>query len=159
MAHDVTAILPERACDIHPADDATHPANDATSVPHVILVVDDEVLIRMAVAEYLRECGFHVFEAADGEEAVTVLTATDTAIDLVFSDVQMPGMDGFSLARWIREHRPGVQVLLTSGNPTSIAQKATDLCHLGPVEPKPYDHEPIKQRIQRMLARGDQAHV
>lgn len=72
---------------------------DGEPPPRVILVVDDDVLIRLAIAEYLRECGFHVFEAADGAEAVTILNAAELAVDLVFSDVQMPRMDGFALAQ------------------------------------------------------------
>ena len=68
--------------------------------PQVILVVDDEVLIRSVIAEYLRECGFHVFEAADGSEAIEILQGAGMPIDLVFSDVQMPKLGGFELARW-----------------------------------------------------------
>jgi CheY-like chemotaxis protein len=120
------------------------------------LVVDDEVLVRLAVGEYLRDCGFHVFEAADGNEAIEVLQAAELPIDLVFSDVQMPGLDGFGLARWIRENRPEVRVLLTSGNPAGVAAKATELCHEGPVVAKPYDHAALLQRIKRMLARANE---
>ena len=136
--------------------DDTASTFEPSFIPKVILVVDDEVLIRMAISEYLRECGYLVFEAADGEEAVTVLQATDKPIDLVFSDCQMPRMDGFSLARWIREHRPDVRVILTSGNPTVFAEKATDLCQLGPVEEKPYDHVALARRIHQMIARANQ---
>jgi CheY-like chemotaxis protein len=122
--------------------------------PLVILVVDDEVLIRSVIAEYLRECGFHVFEAADGSEAREILQGAGMPIDLVFSDVQMPKLDGFELARWIRENRPEVQVLLTSGNPGMAAAKATELCHKGPIVPKPYDHAILLNRMKRMLTRG-----
>jgi CheY-like chemotaxis protein len=119
----------------------------------VILVVDDEVLIRSVIAEYLRECGFHVFEAADGSEAIEILQGAGMPIDLVFSDLQMPKLDGFELARWVRQNRPEVQVLLTSGNPGIAAAKATDLCHQGPVVPKPYEHAILLKRMKRMLAR------
>ena len=121
------------------------------------MVVEDEVMIRMAVAEYLRECGFRVFEAADGAEAVTVLQSVGAPIDLVFSDVQMPEMDGFTLARWIRENRPDVRVLLCSGNPAAIARKAADLCHLSPVVPKPYDHALLAQRIKQLIVNAERA--
>ena len=127
---------------------------DPTFTPKVILVVDDEVLIRMAISEYLRECGFLVFEAADGEEAVTILQASERPVDLVFSDCQMPRMDGFSLARWVREHRPDVRIILTSGNPALFAEKAADLCQLGPLEEKPYDHVALARRIHEMIARA-----
>lgn len=125
--------------------------NPYPPVPHVILVVDDEVLIRLVIAEYLRECGFRVFEAADGDEAIKILQSAELPIDLVFSDVQMPNLDGFGLARWIRENRPQIQVLLASGNPAAVTAKATDLCHQGPVVPKPYDHAALLERIKRNL--------
>jgi CheY-like chemotaxis protein len=122
--------------------------------PQVILVVDDEELIRSMTAEYLRECEFYVFEAADGREAIEILQSAATPIDLVFSDVQMPKLDGFELARWVCENRPEVQVLLTSGNPGMAAAKATELCHKGPVVSKPYEHAILLNRMKRMLARG-----
>jgi DNA-binding NtrC family response regulator len=123
-------------------------------LPHVILIVEDEVLIRFALAEYLRECCFRVFEAADAKEAMEVLSAADLRVDLVFSDVQMPDMDGFALARWIHANHPGVRVLLTSGNPTVSADKARDLCHENEFFPKPYDHAVLAQYLRRQLARS-----
>ena len=84
----------------------------------------------MAIAEYLRDCGYHVVEAANGDEAISVLTAADCEIDLILSDVQMPGtVDGFALARWVRQNMPGLEIILTSGyagaarNPWSSASK------------------------------------
>ena len=55
-----------------------------------VLVVEDEVLIRMAIADYLRDCGYRVVEAGNSHEAVRVLK-TDVYIDVVFTDVHMPG--------------------------------------------------------------------
>ena len=67
---------------------------------HIILVVENDVLIRMPLAEYLRECGYRVFEAADVAEAKAVLNA-DTPVDLVFADANLPGEEnGFMLASW-----------------------------------------------------------
>lgn len=120
--------------------------------PHVILVVDDEILIRLVIAEYLRDCGFRVFEAADGLEAIKVLQSAEWPVDLVFSDVQMPNLDGFGLARWIRENRPEVRVLLASANPVAVTAKAADLCNHGPVVPKPYEHAALLARMKRLLA-------
>jgi CheY-like chemotaxis protein len=125
--------------------------------PQVILVVDDEVLVRLAVAEFLRDCGFQVFEAADGTEAILILEATDRPIDLIFSDVQMPNLDGFGLAKWVREHRSDVKIVLTSGNPAHVAAKAADLCHEGPIIAKPYEHAHLLQQIQKMLSRAKNA--
>jgi CheY-like chemotaxis protein len=118
-----------------------------------ILVVDDEVLIRMAIAEYLRDCGYRVIEAANGDDAVEVLTAADCDVDLILSDVQMPGgLDGFGLARWVRENLSDTEIILTSGYDRA-AQEAKELCHVKEVNPKPYDFEGLADRIKQALAR------
>jgi CheY-like chemotaxis protein len=75
--------------------------------PPTILIVEDEVLMRLVLADYLRSCGYRVVEANTADEAVTILSKTDETVDIVFSDVQMPGtMDGFALARWLRREHP-----------------------------------------------------
>ena len=120
---------------------------------HTILVVEDEVLIRMLVADYLRECGYQVFEAAGVAEAKAVLDA-DTPVDLVFTDVNLASEEnGFMLASWIRQHHPGTQVLLTSGI-ANATEKAGDLCESGPLLAKPYTPSVVLQRIQTLLRRG-----
>lgn len=82
-----------------------------------ILVVEDEPFVLMATSDALRQSGFDVLEAMNADEAVALLDQDpDGSIALVFSDVRMPGaMDGFQLARWTAERRPGVKVLITSG--------------------------------------------
>jgi CheY-like chemotaxis protein len=86
---------------------------EATWQP-AVLVVEDEILIRSAVAEFLRGAGYKVIEAADAAEAVAIF-ASGTQIDLVFSDINMPGpMDGIGLVGWIADHHPGIHVILTS---------------------------------------------
>ena len=118
---------------------------------HSILVVEDESLVRLAIADYLRECGFQVLEAATGIEAFNVL-ASHAAIDLVFSDIDMPGsMDGFGLARWIRAHRPGMKIILTSGMAEATVE-AADLCDGGSLISKPYFELSLVERISRLLA-------
>ena len=82
---------------------------------HTILIVEDELLIRLALREHLEECGFSVLEAADAAEAMDLMERHDQ-IALVFTDVRMPGdMDGIDLAEWILKHWPGLPVMLTSG--------------------------------------------
>jgi CheY-like chemotaxis protein len=122
------------------------------TVRQTILVVEDEVLIRLVIAEYLRECGYKVHEAATADEAVAVLEAPEVSVDIVFSDVVMPGsMDGFALARWVRAHRPGIQVILTSGIDRS-AEKAGELCEAGPLLQKPYHPQHAVDRIRQLLS-------
>ncbi len=125
--------------------------------PQVILIVEDEVLIRLVVADYLRECGFRVHEAASADEAVAVLQSADISVDVVFSDVEMPGaMDGFALARWVRENRPGTEVILTSGIARS-AEIAGGLCEAGPMLAKPYQPQGVVERIKQLLAKAERA--
>lgn len=117
-----------------------------------ILVVEDEVLIRMTVSDYLRASGFHVIEAESADEAVKVLR-TDTEIDVVFSDINMPGdLDGFGLAKWIRQERPGLKIILTSGV-AHTTKAANDLCEDGPFLAKPYVHGDLVRHIHRLLGR------
>lgn len=119
-----------------------------------ILLVEDEVLIRLVIADYLRECGYRVYEAVNADEAVAVLQSPAVSIDVVFSDVQMPGaMDGFGLARWVRANKPGVQVILTSGVERS-AEIAGTLCEAGPMLAKPYPPQDVVDRIRRLVAKA-----
>src|ERR1700756_2939643 len=81
----------------------------------VILVVEDDILARVTVADYLRDAGYTVIEAANAAEALQIF-ASGEPVDVVFTDIQMPGaMDGLMLARWVRDHHPETEVLVTSG--------------------------------------------
>lgn len=120
----------------------------------VILVVEDEVLIRLDVSDFLRGEGFDVVEAASADEAIAVMAAGEH-VSLVFTDVQMPGsVDGLGLVRWIRRHRPGVPVIVTSGLARD-RDLAPDLADLAPVEQKPYSESALIRRIRRRLALDD----
>ena len=122
-----------------------------TDMPATILVVDDEVLVRTLVSEYLRDCGFTTVEAASAAEAIEVLTS-DLDVDVVFTDIEMPGsMNGFGLAHLVREHRPHLKVVLTSGNPGK-ASEARDLCVGEGFIPKPVPMVDLADRIARLVA-------
>jgi DNA-binding NtrC family response regulator len=84
--------------------------------PRRILVVEDELLIRLLVSDELRAAGFEVIEAADADEAVTLLRSL-VPIDLIISDVRMPGsIDGLGLLAVVRESFPTLPVIITSGH-------------------------------------------
>jgi DNA-binding NtrC family response regulator len=120
-------------------------------VQETVLVVEDEVLVRMPIAQYLRDCGYKVIEASNADEAMTLLMHKETVVDIVFSDIEMPGaLDGFGLAKWIREHRPGLDVLLAGTVPRTV-ENAQQLCEQGSV-PKPYDAQIVHNHIKRLLA-------
>jgi CheY-like chemotaxis protein len=80
-----------------------------------ILVVEDDVLVRAAAAQYLRGCGFAVLEAVNVDEAVDILQA-DRLIRVVFTDVKLPGpRNGLDLMGIVQREYPDVKVLLASG--------------------------------------------
>jgi len=121
------------------------------------MVVETEVLVRMPLAEYLRECGYRVCEAATVAEAKAVLNA-DTPVHLVVTEVNLPGEEnGFMLASWVRQHHPDTHVVLASCVANS-AEKAGDLCENGPMLAKPYQHEIVLQRIQALLRHAGKDH-
>jgi two-component system NtrC family response regulator len=82
----------------------------------VILVVDDDELVRRVVTEMLEDCDFSVIEAGSGGEALA-MTREQTDVDLVISDVNMPGMDGLQLISELKSIRPSLPVILMSGRP------------------------------------------
>jgi len=92
-----------------------------------------------------------VIEAANADEALIVLQRLEIGVDIVFSDIEMPGaMDGFGLSTWIRANRPGLDVILTGSVPRA-ANAAADLCEQGPI-PKPYESQSVVNRIKRLMA-------
>ena len=123
----------------------------SSAISETVLVVEDEVLLRLIISEYLRDCGYKVIEAADADEAVLVLKQPDLVIDVLFTDIEMPGsMDGFALAQWSRSNRPGLEVILTGTVPRAV-NAAANLCEEGPL-PKPYEPQSVHDRIRRLLA-------
>ena len=128
--------------------------NNKTYRP-VVLLVEDETLLRETTAEYLRLSGFSVVEAANAGEALAAFAAGES-VDLVFSDVRLAAgtMDGFKLARWVHRHHRGVPVLLTSGHGEAI--RAAALVGGSSFVAKPYRQKSLVSRLCRLLdeARG-----
>jgi CheY-like chemotaxis protein len=117
-----------------------------------ILVVEDEVLIRIVIAQYLRDCGYRVIEAVSADEAIAVLEQAKIVVGVIFTDIEMPGaMDGFGLARWARANCPGAEVILTGTVPRAV-DAAADLCEQNGTVPKPYEPQTVHDRIRRLLA-------
>jgi CheY-like chemotaxis protein len=122
-------------------------------MPATILVVEDEVLIRLMITEYLREFGYMVLEAKDGDQAAKLLDGGDQ-VDVVFSDVRMPGrIDGLALAKWIARNRPEIGVLLTSAYvpPADLADSGAAVSGL---LRKPYTPGEVLSRIRELTGEG-----
>jgi CheY-like chemotaxis protein len=126
---------------------AMTPAVKEATRQQVVLIAEDEVLIRSPVAEYLRISGFKVVEVANATEAIEVLVA-GTVIDLVFSDIEMPGpMDGVGLARWMSRHHPSIPVVLTSS--INHSARTTEMAAL--FLRKPYHLSEVTTHIRSLL--------
>jgi CheY-like chemotaxis protein len=125
------------------------PETNPLREPPCIMVVEDEVLIRAALAERLRMKGVSVVEAANADEAWSYLEAGGAA-DLIFSDVRLGGsMDGAELARRVREKHPAVAILLTSATtPPPGIDRATFIA-------KPYDFPRIVVTLLRAVGIAD----
>ena len=114
-----------------------------------VLIVEDELLIRWSIAEYLQECGFTVISASHAEEAIAAIQGYSATIHVVFSDIRMPGeIDGFGLARWIEANRPDMAVILTSGH-ARAEEAAHELCEKhGEIMRKPYSFGDVASRLR-----------
>jgi CheY-like chemotaxis protein len=89
-----------------------------SGVPAVVLVVEDEMLLRMRAVDMVEDAGYTSVEAVDADEAVAILESRSD-IALVFTDIQMPGsMDGLKLAHAVRERWPPIKIMLVSGQVT-----------------------------------------
>jgi CheY-like chemotaxis protein len=113
-----------------------------------ILVVEDELLVRMCAASCLMQAGFDVIEAADGDEARCAFEARGD-IALLFTDVDMPGsLDGLSLAREIRRRRPGLPVIVTTGK---VTPREDQMPSGGRFLAKPYVPEVLPKIVAQAL--------
>lgn len=113
-----------------------------------ILVVDDNDLVRDYACEQLGALGYEVLAVSDGETALRVLEA-GTPVDLVFSDMVMPGLSGAELAQRVRAMRPALPVLLTSG--FADAAQYDDAQGAFPLLGKPYRSRDLAEAVARVL--------
>ncbi|MFZ0604028.1 MAG: response regulator [Roseiarcus sp.] len=120
------------------------PAPKAQKSPACVLVVEDEILIRVLIADELRTEGFSVIEAATADEALSYFQA-GVHVDLVLSDVQLPGaLNGVDLIQRLRAEAPGLPTVLTSGHSPGVHAADAFL-------PKPYDIEQAVALVAALL--------
>ena len=133
-------------------------ANEMSVVSPVVLVVESDVLVRMPIAAYLRECGFKVVEAVNGAEAMTVLQDAELLVEVVLTEAALVGEpNGFALATWIRDNNPQIHVILAASTASAAAQ-AGKLCEDHPSVTKPYDHQLVETHIRQLIAARDRLH-
>lgn len=113
-----------------------------------VLVVEDEVLVRMDIVQWLEDDAFYVLEASNADEAIVILSE-HPEVCLMFTDIDMPGsMDGLKLAAAVRDRWPPVKIIVTSGH---RALSDDTLPVAGRFFNKPYDPSKIIQTIREMI--------
>jgi two-component system, response regulator PdtaR len=118
----------------------------------VVVVAEDEAIVRMMAVDFLTDAGFVVVEAAHADEALAILKTGAEGIHALFTDIHMPGsMTGLELAHYARQHWPWVALLIASGqgNPQSSELPADSR-----FIPKPYNPEQIVAQVRELTAAG-----
>jgi DNA-binding NtrC family response regulator len=122
----------------------THGNTESTQLG--VILVEDEPLIRMIAESVLCDCGFQVFVATDAYEALRILESEAIHIQVLFTDVNMPGaMNGVTLAHYVRRHWPWISELITSGRGSSAN---TDMPEGSRFIAKPYDLDKVVNQIR-----------
>jgi two-component system, response regulator PdtaR len=109
----------------------------------VVLVAEDETLVRLLANDILSDAGYRVLEARDGQEALTILEVHDD-VRALFTDVNMPHVDGLSLAKIVSERWPDMGIVVTSG--AAAAPEGYRFL------PKPYNPESLLRDIEAVVA-------
>jgi len=117
----------------------------------VVLVVEDETLLRWHAVAMIEDAGFDVIEAGNAAEAISVLEAR-TDIRVIFTDIQMPGsIDGLRLAHLVRNRWPPIKIIATSGR---LRLRDYELPEGGRFLPKPYSVGEITGTLRELLGGG-----
>jgi CheY-like chemotaxis protein len=124
---------------------------DHSLLPHVVLVVEDEMLLRMRVVDMVQDAGYISVEAVDADEALAILQSRSD-IALLFTDVQMPGsMNGLQLAHAVRERWPPIKIILASGQ---LKLSSSDIPLDSRFFGKPLQSDEIIAEMREMLGRA-----
>jgi CheY-like chemotaxis protein len=114
----------------------------------VILIVEDDFLIRMGAVDMVQAAGFNVVEAGNADEAILILEDRFD-ITVVFTDIQMPGsMDGLKLAEAVRGRWPPIKIMATSGR---IKVRADDLPEGSCFLSKPYSGQEVARTLNKLI--------
>ena len=120
-----------------------------TSGPATILVVDDEQPIRAMIEKMLMNCGYSILNAGSGDEAISICERSAGSIELLVTDVTMPGMSGFELAQRVAERWPDIKILFVSGFATDCGVQRK-LRHR-PLLQKPFTRQDITAKVRALL--------
>ncbi|WP_245858527.1 response regulator [Sphingomonas guangdongensis] len=120
----------------------------STKQDRVVLLVEDEMLVRLIGSDALSDAGYTVVEAETADEAVKLLEGGGE-VHLLFTDIRMPGsMDGLALAELVRQRWPDIRILLTSGDTLPTREQIPDE---GSFLQKPYRVDALRAEVQRLI--------
>ena len=133
------------------AEAAVHAKRDLTGAGTVMLV-EDEDAVRMFGARALRNKGYTVVEAASGQEAIDLLADGNVSpIDLLITDVVMPGLDGPSMIRQVRKTHPDLKVVFISGYTEDSFRKRLDVAEDIHFLPKPFTLQQLASKVKEIM--------
>ncbi len=144
-------ILPVTDALVETQDASEVPAPNTLEGPFTVLLVEDDGRVRELMRTVLVEHDFRVLEAADGRQALEVATASDTAIDLVVSDVVMPHLGGPDLMKRMQHLRPGIRFLFTSGYPDHTDRLPPELHSQSSFLPKPFRMHTLVEQVTELI--------
>jgi PAS domain S-box-containing protein len=144
--HDEVALVDE----VDPAE-----ALEESDLQELVLLVEDDEDVRAYTADCLRELGYRVVEAASGEDAVALVKQTLEEIDLLFTDVVMPGMTGEELAAELRRDRPDLKVLYASGYTRDAIVHSGRLQRGVALLQKPFNFAELARKLRDVLELGN----
>lgn len=127
----------------------------ASELSGVALVVDDEKSVLKACAAMVKHCGLSVITACDGVDALSKFRKHGDEIDIVVMDLTMPNADGIDAMRELRNARPDIKVILSSGfDEQTLDERFTDQRPSGFIR-KPYTMQELEAELKRVMLKGD----
>jgi two-component system, response regulator PdtaR len=119
-----------------------------TGARPVVLIVEDEILLRLHAREVIEDGGFDVVEAKNADDAISILEQRNDVV-LIFTDINMPGsMDGLKLTHFVKDRWPPIKIIATSGHARITADDLPEGSHF---VPKPYQPTEIADAIHQLV--------
>ena len=130
------------------------PSESGEDPEHTIMIVEDELLLRLYLANQLHSAGFEIIEVQSGDEAVKIL-ATNIDVDLILTDIRMPGqVDGLGLVSFVKRQERRIKVILLSAYVEADSDSPADASFAKPVR-----IEVLLAKIRQLLTRKNEVDV